>query len=87
MTNLVGILTYGASIGICEPHTIRVRGVPNNYFSDEATVAEAIGYVAKELAAGRLAISTDPGLFIAPLRMVPKQDGTLRRIHDLSWPP
>lgn len=67
VTNLIGIITYGASFGLCEPHSIPVRSVSNNYFSDEATVAEATEYVAKELAAGRLAISTDSGLFVAPL--------------------
>jgi hypothetical protein len=85
--NLVGILTFGASIGVATPDSITPRGDCSNYFTDEPTIAEARKYVAKEHAAGRLAPSIDPNLFIAPLGMVPKPDGTLRRIHDLSWPP
>ena len=86
-TALIGILESGALIGY--------EGPPQNIISKNHTTvslapSEITAKLQAGLAANRIAIfhsqHSSSQFISSPLGLVPKHDGGLRRIHDLSYP-
>jgi reverse transcriptase-like protein len=86
-TALIGILESGALIGYEGPPQ---KIISKNHTTVNLAPSEITAKLQADLAANRIAIfpSQHPSsqLISSPLGLVPKHDGGLRRIHDLSYP-
>ena len=84
---LYKVLQYGALVGYVGPAQ---RILSKNHSSVSLLPKDINAKLREDLALGRIAklpVDTAPNLFIcSPLGLVPKKDGSLRRIHDLSYP-
>jgi hypothetical protein len=81
---VVGILRYGARLGHSGAHTLRLSQNHSTVALDPAGVTRQVD---SDLSLGRIAVADPVFPFISsPLGLVPKPNGTFRRIHDLSYP-
>jgi hypothetical protein len=80
----VGILRYGARLGYSGAHALRLS---QNYSTVALDPAGVTRQVDSDLSLGRIAVVDPIFPFISsPLGLVPKPNGTFRRIHDLTYP-
>lgn len=81
---LYGIILYGCSIG--SESEVRNRACSNHLTArlQPHLIEEQL---IKDLASSRVSIAESPSNIVqSPLGVVPKGDGSPRRIHDLSYP-
>jgi hypothetical protein len=81
---VVGILRYGARLGYSGAHALRLSQNHSTVALDPAGVTRQVD---SDLSLGRIAVVDPIFPFISsPLGLVPKPNGTFRRIHDLTYP-
>jgi Reverse transcriptase (RNA-dependent DNA polymerase) len=78
-----GILTYGARIRVTALLPARIC---SNQLPSDADPGVITTKIASDLPIGRIAICPPEAICCSPLGLVPKPDGTFRRIHNLSSP-
>jgi hypothetical protein len=78
-----GILTYGARIGVTASLPARTC---SNQLPSDADPRVITTKIATDLPIGRITIRPPEATCCSPLGLVPKPDGTFRRIYNLSSP-
>ena len=78
-----GILTFGARLGTTIPLPAHIC---SNQFPSNADPGVITAKIAADPPLGRISICSPEAIVCSPLGLVPKPDGTLRRIHNLSSP-
>ena len=78
-----GILTFGARLGTTIPLPARTC---SNQLPSDANPGVITAKITADLPLGQIAICSPEAIVCSPLGLVPKPDGTLRRIHNLSSP-
>ena len=76
-----GILTYGARIRVTASLPAHIC---SNQLPSDADPGVTTTKIATDLTIGRIAIRPPEAICCSPLGLIPKSDGTLRRIHNLS---
>ncbi|KAJ5413768.1 hypothetical protein N7509_000395 [Penicillium cosmopolitanum] len=76
-----GILTFGCRLGCTAQPTD--RRTPNHHIEEPPFITRKLS---DDLSNRRVQVCTGP-VVVSPLGLVPKHDGSWRRIHDLSYPP
>lgn len=76
-----GILTFGCRLGCTGQPTD--RRTSNHHIEEPSIITQKLS---DDLSNRRVQVCTGPAV-VSPLGLVPKQDGSWRRIHDLSYPP